>query len=389
MIETDYGKLAYEKMKDMERENLNVDKSIDYNFYHMLLKNFNFTFEFKSLENEIITINLQCLLSNCVGFVKVYHNGKVIYKDNMQQLKSVYIRAEINNCIVFEFEDKIEEVLITVVGKCKMNNSKFVNIIENPKTNKIYQYNETFQKLNVFSNEEEFVSNYGISDNNNEIVDLNNFTYDYVYNSNWNIDGCVQVVRNGNLFNIKTENGITVKSLTWQDEPMVILGVANNTFRFIQVRYNGSTLQSRGIKRNNELSDYENIKLSLNLKVKKLFPVYMLTCEVGKVYLVVQTTSNDLFLIFGEYDSFMQSFIFNKQVYKIETGLNLHAYFNNNNFIFYVQKENGMQRLVYLKTINKIYKTNTQHFSNYYCGFMTHLNQFFYNYYVAIKEDSN
>lgn len=156
---TNFGKLAYNKVKDIERENLNSKQNFsNYCFSHNLSTTSNFA-QIKLTafgEAVIFTINLQSNAS-----VKVFVNSNLQYcKLNFNYVSfPLFLTGE--NTIKFEFSNVEEtEVKIGVFGNFKIKNEKELCFVNLPNSlNVIEQFEQSF---NTYSggNVSELVSNF-------------------------------------------------------------------------------------------------------------------------------------------------------------------------------------------------------------------------------------
>lgn len=156
---TNFGKLAYNKVKDIERENLNSKQNFsNYCFSQNLSTTSNFA-QIKLTafgEAVIFTINLQSNAS-----VKVFVNSNLQYcKLNFNYVSfPLFLTGE--NTIKFEFSNVEEtEVKIGVFGNFKIKNEKELCFVNLPNSlNVIEQFEQSF---NTYSggNVSELVSNF-------------------------------------------------------------------------------------------------------------------------------------------------------------------------------------------------------------------------------------
>lgn len=156
---TNFGKLAYNKVKDIERENLNLKQNFsNYCFSQNLSTTSNFA-QIKLTafgEAVIFTINLQSNAS-----VKVFVNSNLQYcKLNFNYVSfPLFLTGE--NTIKFEFSNVEEtEVKIGVLGNFKIKNEKQLCFVNLPNSlNVIEQFEQSF---NTYSggNVSELVSNF-------------------------------------------------------------------------------------------------------------------------------------------------------------------------------------------------------------------------------------
>lgn len=156
---TNFGKLAYNKVKDIERENLNSKQNFsNYCFSQNLSTTSNFA-QIKLTafgEAVIFTINLQSNAS-----VKVFVNSNLQYcKLNFNYVSfPLFLTGE--NTIKFEFLNVEEtEVKIGVFGNFKIKNEKELCFVNLPNSlNVIEQFEQSF---NTYSggNVSELVSNF-------------------------------------------------------------------------------------------------------------------------------------------------------------------------------------------------------------------------------------
>ena len=141
---TNFGKLAYNKVKDIERENINSKQNFsNYCFSQNLSTTSNFA-QIKLTafgEAVIFTINLQLNAS-----VKVFVNSNLQYcKLNFNYVRfSLFLTGE--NTIKFEFSNVEEtEVKIGVFGNFKIKNEKELCFVNLPNSlNVIEQFEQSF-----------------------------------------------------------------------------------------------------------------------------------------------------------------------------------------------------------------------------------------------------
>lgn len=156
---TNFGKLAYNKVKDIERENLNSKQNFsNYCFSHNLSTTSNFA-QIKLTafgEAVIFTINLQSNAS-----VKVFVNSNLQYcKLNFNYVSfPLFLTGE--NTIKFEFSNVEEtEVKIGVLGNFKIKNEKELCFVNLPNSlNIIEQFEQSFKTYSG-ENVSELVSNF-------------------------------------------------------------------------------------------------------------------------------------------------------------------------------------------------------------------------------------